>query len=163
MPETARPRELGPSSHTHPAPLIWCARDNVGLLNPTQLLGRKRDAYPSPTRGQHKWGDAYPCPARVPITWYAYCFEMLAYWCLLPSFSIHSPLGHLAHKYKQNACIRHVIILFLHNIISQPWRKPYWRWRSQVSLWSIGRDVQPSMVKVSWPTHSYSVSDTQYS
>ena len=80
---------------------------------------------------QHKWGDAYPWPARVPITWYAYCFEMLAYWCLLPSFSIHSPLGHLAHKCKQNACIRHlmvtvqymvmqIIILFLHNIISQP-------------------------------------------
>ena len=106
----ARDRELGPSPHTHPAPLIWCARDNVGLLNPAQLLGRKRDAYPSPTRGQHKWGDAYPWPARVPITWYAYCFEMLAYWCLLPSFSIHSPLGHSAHKYKQNACIRHVIV-----------------------------------------------------
>ena len=27
-----------------------------------------------------------------------------------PSFSIHSPLGHLAHKYKQNTCIRHVIV-----------------------------------------------------
>ena len=103
-------RAIGPSPHKHPASLIWGARDNVGLLNPAQLLGRKRDAYPSPTRGQHKWGDAYPCPARVPITWYAYCFEMLAYWCLLPSFSIHSPLGHLAHKYKQNTCIRHVTV-----------------------------------------------------
>ena len=25
------------------------------------------DAYPSSTRGQHKWGDAYPCPSKVPI------------------------------------------------------------------------------------------------
>ena len=24
---------------------------------------RKRNAYPSPPRGQHKWGDAYHCPA----------------------------------------------------------------------------------------------------
>ena len=131
MPETARPQELGPSPHTHPAPLIWCARDNVGLLNPAQLLGRKRDAYPSTTRGQHKWGDAYPCPARVPITWYAYCFEMLAYWCLLPSFSIHSPLAWTLgsqvqtkrmHKTCNSNCTIHgqIIIVFLHNIISQP-------------------------------------------
>ena len=63
-------------------------------------------------------------------TWYAYCFEMLAYWCRWPSFSIHNPLGHLTNKYKQNTCIEHIVatvyawsdILLLLNIISQPER-----------------------------------------
>ena len=132
MPETARPRELGPSPHTHPAPLIWGACDNVRLLNPAQLLGRKRDAYPSPTRGQHKWGDAYPCPARVPITWYAYCILVLI------TFILHSQstwtLGSQVptkrmHKTCNSNCTIHgqIIILFLHNIISQPSCQPYWR------------------------------------
>ena len=173
MPETARPRELGPLPHTHPAPLIWGACDNVGLLNPTQLLGCKRDAYPSPTRGAAQMGGCLSLPSKG-----AHYLVCLLFWnasiLVLITFILHSQstwtLGSqvqtkLMHKTCNGNCTIHgqIIILFLHNIISQPWRKPYWRERSQVSLWSIGRDVQPSRVTVSWPTHSYSVSDTQYS
>ena len=55
---------LRPMPHT--APLIWGAHDNVGLLNPAQLLGRKRDVYPSPTRGQHKWRMLIPAQQAQP-------------------------------------------------------------------------------------------------
>ena len=51
--------------HT-PSPIDLKRWDNVRLLNPTQLLGRKRDAYPSPTRGSTN-GVCLSLPARVPI------------------------------------------------------------------------------------------------
>ena len=54
--------------HT-PSPIDLKRRDNVGLLNPTQLLGRKRDAYPSPTRGSTNGGMLIPASKGAHWVW----------------------------------------------------------------------------------------------
>ena len=54
--------------HT-PSPIDLKHRNNVGLLNPTQVLGRKRDAYPSPTRGSTNWGMLIPASKGAHWVW----------------------------------------------------------------------------------------------
>ena len=106
----ARDRSASRARPHTPSPIDLGRSRQCGIAQSRPIIRAQEGCLSQPHKGAAQMGDAYPWPARVPITWYAYCFEMLAYWCLLPSFSIHSPLGHLAHKYKQNACLRHVIV-----------------------------------------------------
>ena len=166
----SRARPITP--HT-PSPIHLVRSQQCGIAQSRPIIRAQEGCLSQPHKGAAQMGGCLSLPSKG-----AHYLVCLLFWnasiLVLITFILHSQstwtLGSQVqtkrmHKTCNSNCTIHgqIIILFLHNIISQPWWKPYWRWRSQVSLWSIGRDVQPWRVIVSWPTHSYSVSDTQYS
>ena len=157
----SRARPITP--HT-PSPIDLGRSRQYGIAQSRPIIGTQEGCLSQPRKGAAQMGGCLSLPSKG-----AHYLVCLLFWnvsiLVLITFILHSQstwtLGSqvqtkLMHKTCNSSCTIHgqIIILFLHNIISQPSKKPYWRERSQVSLWSIGRDVQPSCVTVSWQLFS---------
>ena len=76
-------------------PLVWGARDNVGLLNPANQVA---DGMLIPTTPwQHKRGDAYPCPARAQCVETACRAQLCSQWRGSVWQAWHYPVGSKRH------------------------------------------------------------------